>query len=485
MKQQKNLTRLQTDYYVDTPVKKWVVGVTSAPRKIDTLDECVESLVENGWNPYVFAEPKTFTRGLPTGVRVVQRPYRYGAWFNWLLMCWELLVLYPDADTFMTVQDDTVFCSGCKAYVERDLWPSPNVGFVSLYAPKHYQIDNQVVRTDTNVVMNTFTNADQAKKYAKRTRHPTRIEPRYKPNGCHRIVTNSLWGACALIFPRNVLIALVNHYKSKSWRGVKSAGRSRPRADWEVANVDTLIGGVMNSLGKEMWFYQPSLTQHVAVHSTLGHGGNKGRRSAQYYIGNEFTRERYNEQIYRPRYTIDGKIRQTKDYTYNQAINLWCYTLGNDASKVITYHCWQEIEKLIDSSSRVLEFGSGLSTILFNGITSQLTSIESSLDILIQLKHILSNGKCQKGDFKRGQLQWQPDDIYDLIFVDGPTSEDKWGLIPIIGKCISNSTVIVVNDTHLQTEKDFVENLCLMFDMDYHTYNECGKTFKILRKKKV
>jgi len=32
-------------------------------------------------------------------------------------------------------------------------------------------------------------------------------------------------------------------------------------------------------MGKSMWFMDPSPVQHIAEHSAMGHGGNKGRRN--------------------------------------------------------------------------------------------------------------------------------------------------------------------------------------------------------------
>jgi len=36
----------------------------------------------------------------------------------------------------------------------------------------------------------------------------------------------------------------------------------------------------MNSMNKTMWFVDPSPTTHIAEYSTIGHGGNDGKRNS-------------------------------------------------------------------------------------------------------------------------------------------------------------------------------------------------------------
>jgi hypothetical protein len=47
-----------------------------------------------------------------------------------------------------------------------------------------------------------------------------------------------------------------------------------------IANSDTAIGKIANDLGLCMYFVDPSPVSHIAKYSTIGHGGNDGRRNA-------------------------------------------------------------------------------------------------------------------------------------------------------------------------------------------------------------
>lgn len=228
--------------------KDYYVAVTTAPRSPETLSRCVQSLRNCGWEPTVFAEPGSH----PIEVRTVNNPTRRGCWGNWLYSA-RYAVQNSTAPYIMTVQDDTSFHPDSKSLAESYMWPSPDTGFLSLYTPKHYGRQG----------------------HNKRPRKP----------GVARISTISLWGACALIFPREVLEELVEHPRALSWLGVRPKSgnpevyenrRKNPRI---IANADTAIGRTINAMRRTMWFMCPSPATHFATTSTINHGGNAGRRN--------------------------------------------------------------------------------------------------------------------------------------------------------------------------------------------------------------
>lgn len=257
-------------------IENWAVGITTAPRRNPTLKTCIESVKRAGWNPTIFAEPGSDLTGTE-GCDIVQRPTRLGAWHNWLAMARQLLDENPDANVIVTIQDDTIIAPRCKEFLERDLWPCPNVGFVSLYTPKHYSILHVVEDNNGNEVSRHLSEF-RARRQAKKLKHDMVTRPR--PTGCWRVSTSSLWGACALIFPRAALSQIVNHRIAGNWKGVKSSKNSPQRAAHKIANVDTAIGKIVMALRLEMRTYTPSLAQHIARFSSIGHGDNRGRRAA-------------------------------------------------------------------------------------------------------------------------------------------------------------------------------------------------------------
>lgn len=225
----------------------WLVAVTTAPRECCTLNECVESLRVCGWEPVVFAEPGS----TETDAETFENPSRLGVWHNWLHSA-KWAIENTKASLIMTVQDDSLFHPDSKAFVESVLWPCKQTGFVSLYTPKHYSINKNVLR-----------NA-----------------------GVNRIRTRSLWGACALVWPREVLERVIEHPTAKKWSGARPRSGNKAviqrRLDnpHTIANSDTAIGKILNAMRRTMWFVDPSPVQHIARYSSISHGDNSGRRNA-------------------------------------------------------------------------------------------------------------------------------------------------------------------------------------------------------------
>lgn len=227
----------------------WAVVVTTAPRTECTLNQCVDSLRNCGWEPTVFAEPGASECNVAT----IRNKERLGVWRNFLASChWALSE--TDAEAILTVQDDSLFHPDSRDLVEDVLWPSEKTGFVSLYTPLHYSWSD-------------------------------RARGKFRPTGVNRICTRSLWGACALAWPRAVLEQFVEHPITTSWLGAKPMSRrssvykERAANPSMIANSDTAIGNVMNEMQREMYFIDPSPVVHIASQSTIGHGGNSGKRN--------------------------------------------------------------------------------------------------------------------------------------------------------------------------------------------------------------
>lgn len=232
---------------------KWAVAVTTAPRKECTLNTCLLSLQNCGWTSdeiHIFAEPNSTIPQLGQNHPSLQK---LGIWRNWVnSIRWT--IENTDAEIILTVQDDSLFHPDSKDFTESILWPAPRAGFVSLYTPKHYTIRRD--RTSRKV-------------------------------GVNQIVTNSLWGACALVWSRAMLEKVVlPHPLIEKWAGAKPRSGDKRVLDRRrqnpetIANSDTAIGKIMNWTKHSMWFVDPSPVQHIARFSTISHGDNTGRRNA-------------------------------------------------------------------------------------------------------------------------------------------------------------------------------------------------------------
>lgn len=220
---------------------QWSVVITTAPRKPSTLNECLESIINCGWEPTLFAEPNSEQTPYPT----ILHPRKRGVWHNWLDSCKYALTQSPDF--ILTSQDDSFYHPDSKEFIEKLIWPK-NCGFVSLYTPKHYS---------------------------------TRRLP-----GVNRIYTRSLWGACALVWKPEVLEQVINHRIALNWLGARPRSKNknvilnRKKNPYLIANSDTAIGKICNALKLGMYFVDPSPVSHIATTSTINHGGNLGRRNA-------------------------------------------------------------------------------------------------------------------------------------------------------------------------------------------------------------
>jgi len=242
---------------VPMPISKprdweWVCVVTTAPRAVVTVEESVQSIKAAGWSPIVFAEPESV---VVEGVRYHHNETRLGAFHNWLQAI-KYATTKTNAKYILSAQDDVVLHPDSREFVEGVMFPSRNTGFISLYTPRHYSMD---------------------------------LSGNLKPLGVRHVQTGSLWGACALVFEHSVLVRIIDHVLTQNWTGIAPSNLSQKEKNdlvehkklnpYLIQNVDTLIGKVINSLHLEMYFVDPSPAEHISVVSSIGHGGNTGKRN--------------------------------------------------------------------------------------------------------------------------------------------------------------------------------------------------------------
>jgi GT2 family glycosyltransferase len=231
-------------FFAPPSVKEFGVGITTAPRPEYTLAKSTASIVAAGFtSPIIGIEPNSETRRLPGGCELIQRKERLGAWRNFRQTMRDVLTLRPNADAIVMFQDDVVLADHAADFLRHDLWPSPKIGVVSIYGPTVYE---------------------------------------HKVHGCRPIIGRFLVGACALVFPRAVAESMLKHPKLQDWRGAPK--RIEPDPAKKKA-IDTFIGHAMHLMGKRVCYYTPSLAQHFAKRSALGHGDNTGNRRSHLFVG--------------------------------------------------------------------------------------------------------------------------------------------------------------------------------------------------------
>jgi len=225
-------------------VSSWAVGVTTAPRTVVTLGRTLRSLAEAGWtDAFVFAEPDSSTEGVRASHQWIPRGVTLGAFPNWYLSLTELVLREPHADSYFLCQDDVVFRSGLREYLEQILWPGPSPQVLSVYCAA--------------------------------------VHDRGERPGFQRL--DEGWqtcGALSLIFPNSVARALLCdtmfllHRRNGPLNGMTS--------------IDSVVGLWCQNSGITYYVHSPSLAQHTGEWSTLwGRLAASPRRSASSFGAEE------------------------------------------------------------------------------------------------------------------------------------------------------------------------------------------------------
>jgi hypothetical protein len=206
-------------------VKRWAVGVRSAPRNVPTLDWTLDSLARAGWEcPRIFADLATTIAARHASCPTSTRHPAVGAFANFYLGLSEMLFRHPEADAYLIVEDDVTFYDrqNLRAYLEDVLWPSESPGVVSLYCSS---VDT---RPDA---------------------------------GWHQKHGRWQWGALAFIFPAELAAAFVADPV------VLMHGSCQPSRVRDA--VDFLVGAWAELCGIPVHFPCPSLAQHIGDTSTI------------------------------------------------------------------------------------------------------------------------------------------------------------------------------------------------------------------------
>jgi hypothetical protein len=229
-------------------VKRWAVGVTTAPREHPTLERTIRSLAAAGWKlPRIFAEPGVELPDNCEHLPLTRRDAPLGGWPNWLLALSELVLREPHADAYFMVQDDVVFCRHVRTYLERILWPAEKLGLVSVYCPAVY---------------------------VRRTR------------GFHSVEAGwNLISALTCVFPSAAARSLLGHARALNHRRLGPYGG--------VKSIDAVVGRWAKDCEFPAFFHTPSLAQHTGDTSTVWpKATNEGQRHAKDFVGEDFDARR-------------------------------------------------------------------------------------------------------------------------------------------------------------------------------------------------
>ena len=222
---------------VGPKVNRWAVGVTTAPRKEETFAASMRSILAAGFEPHIFAEPDSPIPDEFSHLPLTQHRSKLGCWPNYYMALQEMLTRDPHADAYAIFQDDIILASQTKEFLERALWPTENLGVVSIYCSLAYAQE--------------------------------------KP-GWYTLDQKWVWGACAFIWPRHQLV----HFLSNNAIHWRLTGRAQG-----VRNIDIVVGNWAKEHSRPVWYCSPSLVQHIGNTSTLWDSARAtGKRKARDFV---------------------------------------------------------------------------------------------------------------------------------------------------------------------------------------------------------
>lgn len=172
---------------------------------------------------------------------------------NFVLSLWELYLRQPTADRYAIFQDDAIFCKNLRAYLERCSYPEK--GYLNLYT---FSNNESVIQgKPPGWYEASLLHSQGAKAYHGKQQQTGR-------------------GAVALVFDRAAVQALLTSPNLVQKPLDAHAGHRR---------VDGMIVQALNEKGFREWVHNPSLTQHIGVHSSMG---NRPHKQALTFPGEEF-----------------------------------------------------------------------------------------------------------------------------------------------------------------------------------------------------
>ena len=204
-------------------VKRWAIGVTTSSRRQQTLESCLDSIVRSGWdNPRLFLDGTCPIPSRYNNLIVTWREDLIGALPAWYLALTELVLQQPESDAFVLLQDDVVLYDreSLREYLERKLWPGDRPSIVSLFS------------TDP---------APQA--------------------GWRQMQNFWHWGAQGFIFPPEMARAMISDVDFTRTCLAASASKHTP--------IPTAMSEWISRNQVEVWFTNPSLSQHIGNTSTI------------------------------------------------------------------------------------------------------------------------------------------------------------------------------------------------------------------------
>jgi hypothetical protein len=229
---------------------KWAYGVTTVPRRRDTLlPRTLRSLANAGFDkPRLFVdggdEATSVSYQEEFGCSVSTRNPQVRAYGNWILGLWELYLREPDADRYAMFQDDLEATRNLRAYLDKV--ELPECGYWNLY---------------------TFPPVIPG------------IQAPPPADGRVGFFPSNQYGrgAVALVFPRKAILELLASKETVERPQDPQRGHR---------NIDGAVINTLKPRGFTEYVHHPSLVQHTGIATTIQ--GGRPHPQANPWLGVEY-----------------------------------------------------------------------------------------------------------------------------------------------------------------------------------------------------
>lgn len=145
---------------------------------------------------------------------------------------------------------------------------------------------------------------------------------------------------------------------------------------------------------------------------------------------------------------------------------------GGTQEFAIAPELWQAIEPHLQPGILTLEFGSGLSTWLFDAANTAHTALEHDASWARRCRrgNLSPMVRLHEQQIRDGWYDWRPNRPYDVILIDGPPGNiGREGVLPHVEKLCHATTIVFVDDVQRTPERKLAEKIAQCLDRTIET----------------
>lgn len=226
--------------------------------------------------------------------------------------------------------------------------------------------------------------------------------------------------------------------------------------------------------------------------NSLTAAANLGRADLYDAAMEEFTQGGKSGRGICPQSAKQAAAKVPRPSMYDSLVSEWQQHGGTTAG-AIPRQLFQRLESICRSKpkARVLEFGSGLSTILFDRLGIKATSVEDSSTWASRLRGMLRHVTLIHSPLETTAsgpwYSWRPgrDEKYDVILIDGPIGEGasspgRMAAKHFVADCMAHACTVIIDDCHREREQELSSLMAAMYGFTVEHVADGGRRFDVL-----